>query len=270
MPDSTTPRVFVSHSHRDDVFTMRLVEDLRRAGVEVWVDMTGMDPGVFMQRISQALDTHEWMVLVLTPAAIASQYVQTEVFTALHRVQQGTMRAVVPILAAPCTPGTIPALWDALHRFDATRCYTDALAGVLKAIGLPTHRDGWLWPIPPNRFPRRLANLGFTAHVGPDGIEYILPPLCHVPAGDFLMGSNPNQDPAAAPDEQPQHSVKLAAYQIGRHPITVAEYACYVQAGGKVESLDLNIWKQQLERLTHPVVVVGFFNACGYPNGFRI
>ena len=70
------PRIFVSHSHRDDAITMRLVEDTRRAGAHVWVDMTGMDPGNLMQRISQTLDTHEWMVLVLTPAAIASQYVQ--------------------------------------------------------------------------------------------------------------------------------------------------------------------------------------------------
>lgn len=206
------PRIFVSHSHCDDAITTRLVEDLRRAGADVWVDMTGMDPGNFMQRISQALDTHEWMVLILTPAAIASQYVQTEVFTVLHRVQQGTMRAVIPVLAVPCASGSIPALWDALHRFDATRNYTDALAGVLQAIGLATPRDGWPWPILPNRFPPRLANLGFTAHVAPDGTEYILTPLCHVHAGGFLMGSDPKRDQQAYKREQPQHSVTLPAF----------------------------------------------------------
>ncbi|HEU5438933.1 MAG TPA: TIR domain-containing protein [Ktedonobacterales bacterium] len=130
------PHIFVSHSHRDDAFTSRLVADLRRAGAEVWVDMTGMDPGNFMQRISQALDTHEWMVLVLTPAAIGSQYVQEEVFTALHRVKQGRMHGVIPVLAAPCTSGTVPSLWDALHRYDATRDYDAALQGVLRAMGL--------------------------------------------------------------------------------------------------------------------------------------
>src|SRR5258708_4331660 len=34
------PSVFVSHSHRDNAFTQRLVNDLKTAGADVWVDMT--------------------------------------------------------------------------------------------------------------------------------------------------------------------------------------------------------------------------------------
>lgn len=34
------PRIFVSHSHRDDAFTERLVRDLRAAGADVWVDLS--------------------------------------------------------------------------------------------------------------------------------------------------------------------------------------------------------------------------------------
>jgi hypothetical protein len=44
--------------------------------------------------------------------------------------------------------------------------------------------------VPPERFPPRLAQLGFQGRVV-KGIEVILPPVCTVPAGPFLMGSDP-------------------------------------------------------------------------------
>lgn len=132
----TPPRIFVSHSHQDDAFTQRLVDDLHRAGGDVWVDKAGIQHGNFMERIDEALARSEWFVLVLTPNAIESAYVRQETYTALHRVQQGLMRAVIPILAAPCPSDSIPPQWDALHRYDATPDYQATLEGVLGALGL--------------------------------------------------------------------------------------------------------------------------------------
>lgn len=36
------PRGFVSLSHQDDEFTQRLVDDLKTAGADVWVDVAGI------------------------------------------------------------------------------------------------------------------------------------------------------------------------------------------------------------------------------------
>lgn len=130
------PRVFVSHSHKDDAFTQQLVSDLHAAGAEVWVDVAGIHHGNFMQRIDEAMQRCDWLVLVLTPHAIASSYVKDEVYAALLRVKQGYMQAVIPILAAPCVPGSIPPQLDALHRYDATESYMAAVAGMLNALGL--------------------------------------------------------------------------------------------------------------------------------------
>ncbi len=71
--------------------------------------------------------------------------------------------------------------------------------------------------IPPDRFPAQLAQLGFGARVM-NGVEVIVPPVCDVPSGAFLMGSDPQVDAEADADEQPQHAVTLAAFQIGRFP----------------------------------------------------
>jgi hypothetical protein len=84
-----------------------------------------------------------------------------------------------------------------------------------------------------DRFPRRLGQLGFAAYRTARGAEYIAPPLCAVSAGPFLMGSDNRFDPQAEDRELPQHSVTLAAFQIGKFPVTVAEYACFVRAGQK-------------------------------------
>src|SRR5262245_53116025 len=85
-------------------------------------------------------------------------------------------------------------------------------------------------PIPPSRFPEQLAQLGYQTCVV-DDIEAILPPLCTVPAGQFLLGSDPTCDKQAFKAEQPQHPVTLPAYRIARYPVTVAEYACFVRTG---------------------------------------
>jgi hypothetical protein len=50
-------RVFVSHHHSpdEDAFTARLVEDLKAAGADVWVDTTGIPSGRFVAKISEGL-----------------------------------------------------------------------------------------------------------------------------------------------------------------------------------------------------------------------
>ncbi|HYF64893.1 MAG TPA: SUMF1/EgtB/PvdO family nonheme iron enzyme [Herpetosiphonaceae bacterium] len=57
-------------------------------------------------------------------------------------------------------------------------------------------------------------------------------PLVLVPAGPFLMGTDVSG--AYSPDrfEHPRHSVMLPAYAIGRSPVTNAEYARFIAAGG--------------------------------------
>jgi hypothetical protein len=214
------PRIFVSHSHKDEDFTERLVADLHKAGAEVWVDVNGIQSGNFMQAIDKALAACDWMVLVLSPNAIASDYVSQETYTALHRVQQGYMKAVIPVLVAPCAPDSIPPQWDVLQRYDATQNYPAALAGVLRAVGLApassmpaqipasAHTSGRSpeHTLPAEHFPAKLAELGFQARVI-NSVEVIIPSLCPVPAGPFLMGSDPKRGKGAYEDEQPQHTV---------------------------------------------------------------
>jgi formylglycine-generating enzyme required for sulfatase activity len=53
-----------------------------------------------------------------------------------------------------------------------------------------------------------------------------------IPAGEFLMGSDAQQDKAARDDEQPQHLLYLPEYYLAKTPVTNAQYRAFVMATG--------------------------------------
>lgn len=131
----TLPRIFVSHSSEDAAFANRLSNDLRNHGADVWLDSSHMSSGDFIARINQALQQRDVVVLVLTPAAIRSNWVTQEFNAAIARSHQSFMRAPLVIMAQPCSLSDIPPLWTVYHRYDATHDYQNALTGLLQALG---------------------------------------------------------------------------------------------------------------------------------------
>jgi formylglycine-generating enzyme required for sulfatase activity len=58
------------------------------------------------------------------------------------------------------------------------------------------------------------------------------PELILIPAGDFLMGSDPSIDGEAKDEELPQHALYLPDYYLAKTPVTNAQYFAFVQATG--------------------------------------
>ena len=69
----------------------------------------------------------------------------------------------------------------------------------------------------------------------PTGVEVQVPEgMVYVPAGEFIMGSDPDVDPMTdALDELPQHKVFLDAYFIDKHEVSNADYTRFVKATGQ-------------------------------------
>ena len=82
-----------------------------------------------------------------------------------------------------------------------------------------------------------------------------------VPAGEFLMGSDPKKDKHARSEEQPQHTVRLDGYLIGRYPVTNQQYLAFMQATKRKPPVHWVSNKMPIGKEAHPVVKVGWQDA---------
>jgi hypothetical protein len=129
------PRVFIScyKGDPDTQFTQRLLADLSASGAIV---ATSSGNNETAQRLTQALKHCQWLILVQTPAALASPQVRNEVDTAFSLVAQGKMRGVLVVIAAPTDPRAMPPSWANARMFDAMQNYQQALLSLQTALEL--------------------------------------------------------------------------------------------------------------------------------------
>jgi formylglycine-generating enzyme required for sulfatase activity len=93
----------------------------------------------------------------------------------------------------------------------------------------------------------------------PVKMEFVL-----VPAGEFLMGSDPAQDKDAQKYEQPQHTLTLSDYYIGKYPVTNAQYAAFVKATGHEADDQWKKGKFPAGGERHPAIYVSWQDAVAF------
>ncbi|HEU5345905.1 MAG TPA: tetratricopeptide repeat protein [Ktedonobacterales bacterium] len=96
----SAPAIFVSHSHKDDAYCQAFVAALRAAGLDVWYDEHNATAGHLRELIERELRLRPIFVVVLTPAALASEWVTDECDWAynLYRRDRAN-RVILPVLA---------------------------------------------------------------------------------------------------------------------------------------------------------------------------
>ncbi|TEU10577.1 MAG: formylglycine-generating enzyme family protein [Anaerolineales bacterium] len=90
------------------------------------------------------------------------------------------------------------------------------------------------------------------------------PEMVLIPAGEFLMGSDPSLDQDADDDKQPQHTLYLPDYYLAKTPVTNAQYAAFVQAIGHKQPKHWEDGKPPRGKEEHPVVEVSWHDAIAY------
>jgi CRP-like cAMP-binding protein len=92
------PRVFVSYSRQDQAFAVRLVNDLKKQKIAVWIDLYNIEAGKsWARQIGEALDACDLLLLILSPSSLASENVEDEWNYYLDQ-----RKPVVPVLYQTC------------------------------------------------------------------------------------------------------------------------------------------------------------------------
>jgi uncharacterized protein YegP (UPF0339 family) len=110
---TTIKQIFISHDAEDAQFARRLADDLQRRGVSVWIAPESIQPGEdWVSAIERGLQGSSHMIVVLTPAAVDSGWVKTEINAAIDMAHKGRMK-VVPLDVKPCS---VPLLLSSYQR----------------------------------------------------------------------------------------------------------------------------------------------------------
>jgi len=93
-------KVFVSHSTADREFVeSEIVTAIRECGAEPWYAPDNIRSAeIFERSIVAGLEDCDWFLLVLTPKAIESEWVQAEV----HWAMQNRRNKIIPVLVQDC------------------------------------------------------------------------------------------------------------------------------------------------------------------------
>ena len=128
-----TEQVFISYATEDTQFAHHLADDLQRLGIQVWIAPDSIKPGEsWVDAIERGLEESSHMVVVLTPAALESEWVRKETDVAIARERKGHIQ-VIPLDVEPCEP---PLLLSSYHMVSFRRDYDAGLSQLANILGM--------------------------------------------------------------------------------------------------------------------------------------
>jgi sulfatase modifying factor 1 len=274
------PTVFISHvTEEDGQFAHRLADDLRRLGVQVWIAPESIRPGEgWVKAIERGLAESSHMVVVLTPAALESTWVEKETEVAIARERRGLMQ-IIPLDVEPCE---VPPLLSSYQMVYFRRDYGAGLSQLTDILGVRVPTPEPVRPprqAPPHStipeaeaVPVEEVVSAEAVHVEeveiPDWLRILREegleeptfeeprPLFEldmilIPAGEFLYGRKKKR-------------VILPQFWIDETPVTNAEYARFVAQMGHSPPLHWEGKTPPKRIADHPVTRVSWHDAVAY------
>lgn len=128
------PTIFLSRTSIDKPFVEKLSADLKRLGIESWVDKYEIKVGEsIFWRVEEGLKESEYFAIVLSPEALKSEWVKSEISVAWDRKMMVGKNAILPLLYRDCE---IPALLKSLKYADFRRDYQTGFSELVAVFGI--------------------------------------------------------------------------------------------------------------------------------------
>jgi hypothetical protein len=124
--------VFLSHTMADKPTVRKLADDLRSAGVRVWIDEAEIRPGdSLLGRIENGITEMECLAVALSPRSVNSAWVQKELDMALISALSDRSIRVIPLLLETCS---VPLRLRDLRWIDFRSDYNQAFGEFVRAL----------------------------------------------------------------------------------------------------------------------------------------
>ena len=128
------PSLFLSHTRVDKPFVEKLANDLKRFGINVWFDKWEIKVGDSITwKIADGIRENEYLGIVLSPEALQSEWVKTELSAAWVKQMQSKKVVVLPILLRDCD---IPLFLADRRYADFRNDYHDGLKQLSGVLGV--------------------------------------------------------------------------------------------------------------------------------------
>ncbi len=124
--------VFISHAHKEDAAVAhRLAEDLITNGHRPWIAPDSIYPGEqWVMAIQRGLDESTAFVVVLTPAAVISKWVELETSIGIRRAVDEN-RLFIPLDFRQCL---VPTIWGMFQFVSFRESYESGLQNLLTRL----------------------------------------------------------------------------------------------------------------------------------------
>jgi len=122
-------KIFISYSRKDIDFVRKFAGDLEKAGYDVWWDLTDLQGGDdWVRQIPAAIQTSQFMLVVLSPNSVASEWVQKEYTQALS-----LHKKIIPVMFKQCE---VPFALNTINYSNfSVGEYEDNFKTILRALG---------------------------------------------------------------------------------------------------------------------------------------
>lgn len=126
--------VFLSHASSDRRLAERLVAALEAHRVPVWYSKAQLRGAqAWHDEIGEALNRCDWLIVLLTPAAVRSEWVKREVTFAL--IERRYRRRIIPVLARDCRFSRLSWTLAGMQMIDLRAGFDAGVKAILSSWG---------------------------------------------------------------------------------------------------------------------------------------